>query len=109
MQDFGLDCEGGGQPLKGFQQGSDISQLNIFFYFFLLFFLELHLWHMEVPKLGVELELQLLVYGQPQQSGIQATSVTYTTARGNAGSLTHLERPGIEHASSWILAGFLTS
>ena len=38
MQDFGLDCEGGGQPLKGFQQGSDISQLNIFFYFFLLFF-----------------------------------------------------------------------
>ena len=26
---------------------------------------------------------------QPQQHGIQATSATYTTAHGNAGSLTH--------------------
>ena len=25
-------------------------------------FLRLHLWHMEVPRLGVELELQLLAY-----------------------------------------------
>ena len=42
--------------------------------------------HMEVPRLGVESELQL---PQPQQHGIQATSVTYTTSPGNAGSLTH--------------------
>ena len=32
------------------------------------------LWHMEVPRLGVKLELQLLAY---------------TIAHGNAGSLTH--------------------
>ena len=32
---------------------------------------------------------------QPQQCQILATSVTYTTAHGNAGSLTHLARPGI--------------
>ena len=36
------------------------------FYFmvsgFFLVFLELHPWHMEVPRLGVELELQLLAY-----------------------------------------------
>ena len=37
-------------------------------------FLEPHPWHMEVPSLGFKSELQLL---------------TYTTAHGNAGSLTH--------------------
>ena len=30
--------------------------------FFFFFFLELHTWHMEVPRLGVEPELQLLAY-----------------------------------------------
>ena len=34
---------------------------------------------------------------------------TYTTAHGNAGSLTHLARPGIELASSWILVGYITT
>ena len=29
-------------------------------------------------------------------------SATYTTAHGNARSLTHLGRPGIEPASSWM-------
>ena len=37
------------------------------------------------------------------------TSVTYTTAQGNAGSLTHWVRAGIEPASSWILVGFITT
>ena len=36
-------------------------------------------------------------------------SVTYTTAHGNAGSLTHYVRPGIEPASSWILVGFISA
>ena len=40
---------------------------------------------------------------QPQQCGIQAMSATYTTAQGNAGSLTHWLRPGIEAASSRML------
>ena len=35
--------------------------LSIFFSFFLLF-LRPHLWHMKVPRLGGELELQLLAY-----------------------------------------------
>ena len=35
----------------------------LFFSFLLIFvFLGLHLWHMEVPRLGVESELQLLAY-----------------------------------------------
>jgi len=33
--------------------------------------------------------------------------VTYTTAQGNAGSLTHWVRPGIEPKSSWILVRFV--
>ena len=43
---------------------------------------------------------------QPQIHQIQAASVTYTTAHGDAGYLTQWARPGIEAASSWILVGF---
>ena len=66
----------------------------------LLWFLGLHLQHMEVPVLGADLE--------PQQGRIWAASETYTTAQGNDGSLTHWARPGIEPASSWTLVRFLT-
>ena len=44
---------------------------------------------------------------QPQQHKIWAVSATYTTARGNTRSLTHWGGPGIEAASSWILAEFV--
>ena len=44
---------------------------------------------------------------QPQQRGIWAMSVTYTTAHGNARSLTHGWRPGSEPASSWILVRWI--
>ena len=44
---------------------------------------------------------------QPQQHWIRATSVTYTTACGSAGSLIHCTRLGIKPASSlrlcWVL------
>ena len=87
---------------------------NFFFCFFV--FLGLHLWHMEVPRLGVELELQLAsyvathlhIYTHPEQCGIQAKSVIYTTAHSNAGSLTHWMMSGIEPASSWILIRLVT-
>ena len=36
-----------------------------------------------VPRLGVELELQLPAYATAKQHRIQATSSTYTTAHGN--------------------------
>ena len=40
---------------------------------------------------------------QPQKCGIQATSATYATAHGDAGSLTHLVGPGIEPMdTSWV-------
>ena len=46
---------------------------------------------------------------QPQQHRIQTMSVTYATAHGNNGSLTHWARPGIEPASSCIPVGFVTT
>ena len=42
-----------------------------------------------------------------QQLRIQAASVTYTTAHGNAASLTHWARPEIEPTSSWMLVRFV--
>ena len=57
---------------------------------------------MEVPRLGAESELLLSAYATATETQIQAASVTYTTARGNAGSLTHWERPWIEPTSSQI-------
>ena len=56
------------------------ENLKILFFFF--FFLGLHPWHMEAPRLGVELELQLPAYDT-------AVSATYTEAHSNARSLTH--------------------
>ena len=44
---------------------------------------------------------------QPWQHWIQAASVTYTAAAGNAGSLTHWVRPGIEPICSQTLCQVL--
>ena len=71
--------------------------------------LELYPWHMEVPRLGVESELQLRPLSQPQQCQIQATSSTYTMAHENTGSLTHWVRPGIKPVSSRVLVRFITT
>ena len=61
--------------------------------FLFTFFLS-PLQHMEVPRLRVQLELQL---------------PAYTTVRSNSGSLTHWTGPGIELASSWILVRFFST
>ena len=60
-----------------------------FFSFFFFFFFWLHLQHMLVPRLEVELELKLRSIPQPWQHQIQATSVNYAAAFVKAGSLTH--------------------
>ena len=56
--------------------------------FFHSFFLGLHLQHLEVPRLGVELELQLLVYAM---------------THGNTIFLTYWVSPGVKPASSRTL------
>ena len=70
---------------------------------FLFFFLGPHLWHMEIPWLGVESELHLQAYATatatPDPS--QATCANCAAACDNARSLTHWGKPGIEATSSW--------
>ena len=80
-----------------------IKSLILYF----IYFLGLHLWHMEVPRLGVQLELQLPA-NVTAITKIQAMSATYTTAHSNTRALTHWARPGMEPTSSWILVGFIT-
>ena len=82
------------------------GQEAIFTYVFIyLISLGPHPRHTEVPRLGVEVELQLPAYTtaiatqdpscvcdlhhSSQQAQVQATSVTYIEACSNAGSLTH--------------------
>ena len=78
------------------------------FFFFCFCFLGPHPGHMEIPRLGVQSELQLSDYvPQPQQCQIWAVSATCTTAHSNSRSLTHWAKPGIEPASSWILVRFV--
>ena len=80
--------------------------MGFFFCFlgvFLSFFLGLHPWHMEVPRLEVESELQLPAHTTATATQDPTPHATYTTAHSNVGSLTHRARPGIEPASSWIL------
>ena len=57
--------------------------------YILEFFSMASLGHMEFPRLGVKLELQLRAYTpQPQKYQIQAPPATYTSAHSNAGPLT---------------------
>ena len=70
--------------------------------FFFFFFLGPHLWHMEVPSLGIKLKLQLSAYTTV------TGAVTYTATWGKGESLIPWARPGIKSSSSWILVRFLT-
>ena len=76
-------------------------------FFFFLLFLGLNLWHMEVPRLWVKLELQMPAYA----------TATVTRDPSHICNLHHSSwqhwipnpqvRPGIEPASSWIRFRFL--
>lgn len=73
---------------------------QIFLSFSFVSFLWPHLWHMDVPMPGVELELQLRPMPQPQQLWIPATSATSAPACSHVGALTQWTRPGIQPATS---------
>ena len=64
---------------------------------------------MEVPRLGVKLELQLQAY----PTAIATWDLSYVCdlhhSSWQAGSRTHWVRPGIEPACSWILVRFITT
>ena len=85
-----------------------ICSTSVLFFFFCFCFLGPHLQHMEVPRLGVELELQPLAYTTATATRDPSHICTLCHSLGNARSLTHWVRPGIKPASSWILAGFIS-
>ena len=84
-------------------QQSKVTKTHFFF------LLGPHLWHVEVPRLGVKWSCSCQPTPQPEQHGIWAVSMTYTTAHGYAKSITHWSRSGTEPISSWILVGFVTA
>ena len=59
-----------------------------YIYLFIVF-LGLHLWHMEVPGLGVESQMQLLAYAIATATQDLSHVSTYIAAHSNARSLTH--------------------
>ena len=64
---------------------------------------------MEVPRLGVILELQLPAYaGATAMQDLSHVCNLHHT-HGHTGSLTHWVRPGTEPTSSWILVGFVST
>ena len=63
---------------------------GLFIYLFIYLFLGPHLQQMEVPRLEVELELQLLAYTTATVTwDLSCLCDFYTTAHGSARSLTH--------------------
>ena len=73
------------------------------------FFLGLHPRHMQISRLGVESELQLLAYATATATQHLSWVCDLTTTHGNARSLTHWVRPGIEAASSWLLVRLVSA
>ena len=67
----------------------------VFIYLFIYLFLGTHPWHVEDPRLHVELELLLPAYATAIATQDPSRICTYTAAHGNTRSLTHWARPGI--------------
>lgn len=84
-------------PRRG-QRGESSCDTCKSFSFFLFFFLQLNLQHMEVSRLGIESELQLLTY----HSQNIARSDPHLRPRQQLAA-PHWVRPGMEPTSSWIL------
>ena len=81
----------------------------IFIYLFVSVFLGPHLWHMEVPRLGVQSELQLPAYTTATAMPDPSRVCNLQTAHGNARFLTHWTRAQIEPSTSWFLVRFIST
>ena len=88
---------------RGIYVYTEIYRVTVYLFICLFSLLGPHLWYMEVPKLGVESELQLPAYTTATATRALSHITTYTIAHGNVGSPTPWERAGIEPTSSWIL------
>ena len=65
-------------------------------------------WYMDVPMVGIQLELQVPSYTTVTVTSDPSHVWDYPIAEGQTRSLTHWVRPEMESASSWILVGYVT-
>ena len=72
-------------------------------------FLGPHLKHVEVPRLGVRLELQVPAYATATASQEPSHVCNLHHSSQQCRILTHWVKPGIEPKSSWILIGFVST
>ena len=72
-----------------YQHHNQHSYTSFYVVLYIFFFLGLHLWYMDVFRLGVEWQLQLLAYTTAIAMWDLAASVTHATACCKAASLTH--------------------
>ena len=75
-------CGSGSQILNPLCHSGNSKLLFLFFIIFL--FLGPHAWHMEVPKLGVQSELELPATATATATRVRASSVTYTIVHSNS-------------------------
>ena len=81
---------------------------SIFLQFLFFFFFGLHPWHMEVPRLGVECELQLPAYATATAKPDPSHVCNLYHSSQQCQILNPL-RPGMESPSSWILVRFISN
>ena len=83
----------------------------LFVCFLFFCYLELYLWHMEVSRLGVELELQMPAYTAATATAIATQDPSHVCDLHHSSQLWILNplRPGIEPASSWMLVGLIST
>ena len=82
--------------------------LYFILFYFILCFIGPFLWYMEVPKLGVESELQLLAYTTATATW-DPSSICDPYHRSWQCRIPDPLRPGIEPTSSWILVRFIST
>ena len=82
----------------------------LFVYLFIYFcFLGQHSRHMEVPRLGVEVELQLPAYTTATATPYLSCVCNLHHSSQQLRILNHWARPGMEPATSWFLVGFIST
>ena len=104
---WGWPCEGRGfnfplapPLLQGIMRKAEFFFLSFFLFFY---FLGPHPWHMEIPRLEVQSELQLMAYTTVPQRQIRATSATYTAVMGLSPLSGDRDQTHILMDTSWAL------